>query len=502
MSKQLAAQALSALQNQEFAPARDAIIAYGKSYPLASDHYMIRGYAEMGLNDWKSAAATFREATRRYAGNDLLWSNLGLAQQNLKENAQATISFERSLKINPNNGVASGNLANLYRQQRRYAEAESLAQRACVHHPDKGWALNVLGLILADQYKYDAARPIFEQAIAAKPNDPHMYYNLANTCVFQRNFDKAWSVFAEGQKFSDLPRLRLGEGLARILKGDYEKGWPLYEVRLEYPNGGLHAQPPCPRYNGEDVKGKKILLIAEQGFGDVIQFCRFGQWFVDRGAEPIWVVQDALLRLFRLNLPGTICPKEPTFPEADYYLSMMSIPFATNQILPDQWGGAPYLKAPEEGPALPEVAGEGPKIGLVWAGSPSHEKDHQRSIPLNVCAPLWKQKKLRLYAPVVGDGLSQLKDQPITRLDPYIKDFADTAFLLRQLDGLITVDTSVAHLAAALGVKTWMMISYAPDWRWGLEGETTPWYHSMKIIRQQNPGDWSSVINRLLEENF
>ncbi|MFA5040940.1 MAG: hypothetical protein WC464_04830, partial [Bdellovibrionales bacterium] len=247
-------------------------------------------------------------------------------------------------------------------------------------------------------------------------------------------------------------------------------------------------------WKGESLKGKKLLIIAEQGFGDVIHFCRY-QKFLPKG-DLVWAVPKNLVRLLSGVLRGVVVDEKGSIPPCDYYLPMLSLPFATGKGFVS--AAKPYLKAPKK-PALPKGK-HGLKIGLVWSGSATHLRDHERSIPFKRFEPLLKEIVADFYAPFTGSALEDIDGAPVLRLDTLISDFADTAALLKQLDCLVTVDTAAAHLAGALGVKTFLLLPVCPDWRWGVKGETTDVYPSLTLLRQEAYGDWSGVINRLIKK--
>jgi ADP-heptose:LPS heptosyltransferase len=210
------------------------------------------------------------------------------------------------------------------------------------------------------------------------------------------------------------------------------------------------------------------------------------------------VVPKTLQWLISGNLPGTLFTENDPLPLADYYLPLMSLPFATGKVNPTELSGAPYLKVAVEA-ELPKVKTDKRQIGLVWTGSKTHERDHERSLLLDQFAPLFKIKDAQFYAPFTGPGLEEIvADTPVISLEKSIHDFADTATMLAPLDCLVTVDTAVAHLAGALGVKTYLLLQHSPDWRWGTSGETTPWYKSVTLLRQSRYGDWDSVIEGLV----
>ncbi len=496
MTEDFVAKALAALRQKRFADARDSIAAYAESNTLEFQHYLIKGLSELALSDWQAAADTFTEATGLFPHQPQLWFNLGTAQENLGKLDDAADSLERSLDLKPEQGDACGNLSNIYRKQGRFGEAEAMAHRAYEFGAPKAQALNSLGLALGKQGKFEAAAKTFQEALQLDPADQQILSNLANLAIDRLDFDTAWEFFAKARALGDLLTIRRDEGMARLLAGDYAAGWTLYEARLELP-AALRVRPACPRWRGENLAGKKLMLLAEQGLGDTIMFCRYGKLLADAGAEILWVVQKPLQRLLADNLSGKVFSERDPLPEADYYLPLMSLPLATRKYAPAEAPPAPYLRAPDE-PRLPDAKADVKKIGLVWTGSPTHERDHERSISLDRFAPLFAQAKAEFYAPFTGVGLEEITDgTPVTALGNLIGDFSDTAALLRQLDCLVTVDTSVAHLAGALDVTTYLLLQYSPDWRWGTSGTTTPWYARATLLRQPKYGDWDSVIENL-----
>jgi len=528
--------AIAALKRKDYVAARQAIKNYAAKHALDSRHYLIKGLAELALEEWGEAAKTFAAATQTFPQQAQLWFNLGVAQENLGLLDVATASYEASLAVVAS-GEAWGNLSNIYRRLGRFSEAEHAARQACVFESVKPQALNSLGLALGKQGKLAAADQAFTEALAFNSQDASVLANRANLAIDRLDFGSAFALFAQARYLSDAPVIRRDEGLARLLNGDYAQGWQLAEARLELPRA-LRLHPACPHWRGENLAGKKLLLLAEQGFGDTIMFCRYAPFFAERGAELIWAVPKVLQRLLSANLPGTVCTESDVLPVADFYLPLLSAPYALG--LPEPFGEK-YLKAKpdifpaplwggvrgggsaterdssepqtlfpaERPPPYPSPRGGGDsmalpatgkyKIGLVWSGSKTHERDHERSIGLEEFAPLFETVDADFYAITpYASAESTSHNGRLIFCDHLIKDFADTAALLQQLDALISVDTSGAHLAGALGIPTWLLLPYCPDWRWGASGTTTPWYPSMILLRQDGYGNWETVIKQLI----
>jgi tetratricopeptide (TPR) repeat protein len=488
-------QALLALKKGDFAAARSLIRASAPR-PRDTRHFLIEGLATLAMADWPDADAVFRAATEAFPGNAQFWFNRGLAEENLGRPDDAEASYQRSLGLKPGQGEIFGNLSNIYRKQGRFSEAVQMACRAVASDVPKAHALNVLGLALGKQGNFTEAQGAFDEAIAIAPQDGSILANRANLAVDQLKFDEAWEFFARARAADDSPVIRRDEGMARLLAGDYAKGLPLYEARLELPNA-LRVQPACPRWKGEPLSGKSLLLVSEQGFGDTIQFSRYANRFVEAGADLIWVVRQPLQRLLAANLPGRVIAEGSPLPHADFWLPILSLPYALGMTSATP-SSAPFHSPTE--PKLPNPNGKR-KIGLVWSGSPTHERDHERSIPLSMLVPLWAKSDAQFFAPFKGAGES-LKDAnaPIIPLDHLIADFADMAALLSQLDCLIAVDTAAAHLAGALNIKTYLLLPHCPDWRWGASGKTTNWHPTMTLLRQPRYGDWDSVVESLIEK--
>ncbi|HEU0117076.1 MAG TPA: tetratricopeptide repeat protein [Alphaproteobacteria bacterium] len=494
----LVAQALAALRQKDFAGARAAMTAFATENQLEFQHYLIKGLAEIALQDWMAARDTFTEASEIFPHQPQVWLNLGVAEENLGDLDDAAESLEQSLDLKAEQGDVCGNLSNVYRKLGRFEDAERMAHRAYELGAPKGQSLNSLGLALMKQGKFEAAERTFQEALRHDATDAHIPANIANCYVDQLKFEAAWPFFAKARALSNDATIRRDEGMARLLAGQYAEGWKLYEARLELPNA-LRIIPNCPRYNGEPVAGKKILLLAEQGFGDTIMFCRYGKMLHDMKADICWVVQKPVKWLLDGNMPGTITAEGDPMPYADYYIPLLSLPNALQKPSPADAPTTPYLRVTTTA-ELPDAKTGKKKIGLVWAGSPTHERDHERSIPLEAFAPLFRKLNATFYSPFTGAGLEEITSgTPVIRLDQLITDFADTAAILQALDYLVTVDTATAHLAGALGIKTYLLLQYSPDWRWGTEGISTAWYPSITLLRQPKYGDWESVLNTLLD---
>jgi tetratricopeptide (TPR) repeat protein len=496
MALDLVNQALASLREKNYATARTFMRAYAEQgSAFEFQHYLIKGLSEIALKEWVDAIATFSEAVERFPHQPQLWLNLGVALENYNDLDAAADSYEHCLDLKPDQADAAGNLSNIYRRRGRYAEAEAMAHRSFENGAPKAQVLNSLALAVARQGRIDAANSLLAEAQQLAPEDGQITTNLANLAVDELKFDEAWPLFSKARSLSNDPMIVYQEGLARLLAGDYAEGWRLSEARIDLPTS-LRVRPQCPHWQGEILNGKTIILVAEQGYGDAIQFCRYGSLLSAQGAHVVWVVREPLRRLFAANLRGRIVIEGDDLPPADFWLPMMSLPLALGLTRPEDLPVAGYLKAGESDIII-KSGKNSKKIGLVWMGSPTHERDYERSMSLVDFEPLLKQVSATFYAPTAhfeGEAVPA----SFGTIQPLPEDFADMASVFDGFDALITVDTAAAHLAGALGLKTYLLLPYCPDWRWGVSGTTTLWYPSITILRQPGAGDWGRVIDALV----
>jgi len=290
--------------------------------------------------------------------------------------------------------------------------------------------------------------------------------------------------------------------------GEFSRGWELYESRFSVIESHLPAAP-FPRWKGEQLAGKTILICAEQGFGDAIQCARYFPILAAQGARPILQCHSALADLLG-NVRGVagVTPLYVTPRDVDFCVSTFSLPGifkTTPESIP--WHG-PYLSADHERRlSWQRRLGTTPqklRVGLAWSGHPQHRRTATRDIRLTALRPILGMEDIEFFSLQIGHGAEQIQEHPgsssIADYAAQIQNFADTAALVMELDLIISVDTAVAHLAGALGKPVWTLLPFVPDWRWGLEGETTPWYPTMQLFRQPKLGDWDSVIQRVAEE--
>jgi hypothetical protein len=291
------------------------------------------------------------------------------------------------------------------------------------------------------------------------------------------------------------------------LQGNFREGWEEYEARWDTESfGAVKRSFSQPLWRGEPLAGESILLHAEQGFGDTMQFVRYVPLVASRGGQVVLEIQPRLRRLLG-NLPGAakVIVRGEELPEFSWHCPLLSLPLAFDTRLANIPAKVPYLY-----PGEMEVQkwsrrlqGDGLRVGLAWAGNPNHVREGERSIPLEQLAPLMQVAGTTFYSLQKGPATAQIHKLPGIRLidlDSQQNDFADTAAIIANLDLVITVDTAVAHLAGAMGKPVWVLLHHVPDWRWLLHRDDSPWYPAARLFRQTIAKDWTSVIGRVRME--
>jgi Flp pilus assembly protein TadD len=389
------------------------------------------------------------------------------AERGLQGEAERLI--RKALAINPRSVEALNNRANVLQALRQYDEALASCEKALEIRPDYVEALNNRGLVLQDLRRWDEALAAYERALALRPGDAETRWNMA---------------------------------LLHLTRGDFERGWELFEARWATPAMAHLARDfPQPLWLGATgIAGKTILVHAEQGLGDTLQFARYVPFVEDLGASVVLESPAALERLLASSFPkARVLRKGVVLPAFDVHCPLASLPLALARGVKGIPARFPYIAVE---PALARAWAERlgartrPRVGIAWSGNPKNKIDAGRSIAFERIAPLIDarieahalQKEIRPGDRVAVDrsGIRLWCDE--------LGDFADTAALVESLDLVITVDAAVAHVAGALGKPTWALLAWQTDYRWPVERETSPWYPHVRIFRQRRPGDWDPVL--------
>jgi len=480
--------------------------------PNQPEAYNGLGLALKGARRYTEAVDALRTAlTLRPRYLEALF-NLGTNLQALERWAEAIETYKRALVIAPQSLEALSNLGNALWSARDFASAEIIHRTVLAQKPNHAPYHNNLGNALLGLDRFAEAIACFENALLLQPGCAETTCNLGNAHLAQNRLDEA-IVFYDRALALD-PRLRRADfckSLVLLLKGKLKEALPKYELRWILKCAEYDGTPPREFWQPDlPLTGKTIFLCCEQGLGDTLHFVRYVPILQKRGAQIILRVQPPLKQLLAANFPGVqiVTPDEKNLPPFDLYCLMLSLPYVCGTDLDNIPAAVPYLVSPPEKVAVwrNRLGGsKRPRIGLVCAGNSIHRNDRHRTIPLaafNSLAdaaggPLYLlQKELRpADAALLQAGAPEFID-----LAHELNNFTDTAAIIANLDLIISVDTSVAHLAGALGKPVWVLLPFAPDWRWMLERNDSPWYPTMRLFRQPTPGDWSAVLTQVTQE--
>ena len=456
----------------------------------------------------EEAVAAFRCGLAIKSDDAEAHNALGGSLRALGQFDEAVACHQRALKLRPKFPEAHNSLGITFQAWDRPAEAEASYRRAVSQNPDFATAHNNLGLIKEKQGRFEEAVPHFERAVALKPDFAAAYYNLGCVLYALRRFEPALAAYERATHLKpDYAKAHVNEALLRLRLGDYGLGWEKHEWRLKYLYDITGAYAGSV-WDGSCPKGKTILLHTEAGFGDNIQFIRFARQIKQRGARVLVACQPELRRLFRM-MPeiDDVILKGDTLPSYHCHAPMMSLPWLCRATLETLLADIPYLYADSKAVAawaerLRPFSGF--KVGLVWAGNALLgqaeliDMDRRRSMRYEQFLPVLQVPGIHVFSLQKGGPASQARAPlPGAALIDFmddVTDFADTAALVANLDLVIGVDTSCIHLAAALGKPVWMLSRFDGCWRWMEEREDSPWYPTLRIFRQVQPGDWETPV--------
>ena len=467
----------------------DAVRAFRKAValaPLQSPVHYALGMACIKVG--KPAEAIVPMQCARDLAPDNFEFQLGLADAYFlaQQSAHALPEYLRAGALRPNVAGPWSNAGALFREAGRPELALDALHRALTVDPTHASALCNCALAFHDLGEFGAARDSVDLALQSRPDYPEAQWNRA---------------------------------IIDLLHGDFERGWAGHEFRtVQLAKMGAVRRYPEPRWDGSRFDGKRLLLWPEQGLGDQLQFARFIPRVKALGGTVVLVCTASLVPLLRANCPQAdeVIALGDAFEPVDFQLPIMSVPYVLKLAASLDAQRVPYIRAHGNASVqlneiLPEKSGclhRNLRVGLAWAGQPKHQNDRHRSLKLETLRPLLNTPGVDWYSLQKGDGaeaqlapfneLSLAEGQPaITALGPLFTTFDDTALAIARLDVVVTVDTSVGHLAGAMGVPVWMLIPFVPDWRWQVNRADSPWYPSARLFRQPNAGDWSSVTARV-----
>lgn len=422
--------------------------------------------------------------------------------------AQVVLPTEEQLSRSPAFHFQRGN--DLHRQG-KLTEAINAYRLCLAAQADYPNARYNLGVTLSDLEDYEEASACLEAVIGDEPERAEAHNALGYVAMRQGQAAAAIECYRRALELEpEYAQAHFNLGMALLQRGDYCAGFAEYEWR--WSAGQFNPfRCPHPKWDGKPIPDKTLLIHTEQGAGDAIQFARYLPMAAARCRKLIVVCPKNLMALFA-SVSGIAELREPGqigVADFDTYLPLLSLPHVFSTCLETIPSDVPYfngelLRRRKDNPKLLLPIGGRPKIGIAWAGSPTHRNDRHRSCALEDFLPVLRTRAITFYSLQKGErsqDLSQLPaDVKLHNLEPLLEDFADLAVIVDQLDLVISVDTSVAHLAGALGKPVWTLLSNTPDWRWMLEGESTPWYPTMRLFRQTKGANWQEVIERVARE--
>jgi tetratricopeptide (TPR) repeat protein len=484
------------------------------------DYLFALGTALRRLQRFDDASKAFDKVIQLKPDSPQAWKSLANVLAEAGRIEESLLAWQHVLKIDPTDQDAAYQCfeksGHLLHGLKRFEEALGEHQQAHAIAPANPTPYNNIGASLQSLQRHEEAIVWFERAIALQSDSTLALRNKAVSLIQLGRFDEAVAIL--GRVRASDPGNADAEwdlSLLQLMTGDFEAGWAGREARWRGKmRPASYPAFPQPRWLGDaDIEGKTVLVQEDEGLGDTLQFARYIPLLAARGARVILVVRDQLIPLLA-DLPGVaqcISPKSATtLPPFDLHCPVCSLPLAFQTRLDTIPADVPYLPAPSEDRTgmwrkrLEQKFGghERLRVGLVWSGNPQHDNDHNRSIPLQTLLPITGadaafvslQKELR-----AGDD-ALLAQGGIVDLTSQLTDFAETAALLACLDLVITVDTSVAHLAGALARPTWLLLPFVPDYRWLLGRDDSPWYPTLRLFRQSQRGDWGPVIDRVRRE--
>ncbi|MBI1206285.1 MAG: tetratricopeptide repeat protein [Azospirillum sp.] len=462
--------------------------------------------AAAAADDRDTATRLFQKILSVAPGSMAAHAEYGMLCQKQKRHAEAIASFEHLARRMPKNASVHYNLGLCLQLQGRLDEAEECLRLAIEHQPDLVDAYNDLGTLLYRCGRLDEAHDCLKRCLGLRPGHVNALGNLTVVLRSLGRFDEAIGHTRAALAMQpDTAELHWNFAVLLLMAGRFEEGWRESEWRWKMPN---FPSPPRnflqPQWQGEPLEGRTILLHGEQGLGDTLQFVRYVPMVAARGARIVLEVQPPLLELCR-GLPGVaeLRALGTALPPFDLHAPLLSLPAQFDTRLGRIPAEIPYLQPPAAAARrwaerLPK--GDSFKVGLVWGGSVTHANDRNRSVPFRRFERFRRITGVTFHALQKGPATLQAATKgslAMVDLGPALGDFAETAAAVAQLDLVITVDTSVAHLAGAIGRPVWVMIPFPPDWRWLTEREDTPWYPTMRLFRQTRPGDWEEVIERV-----
>ena len=489
----------------------DAALRARPDYPAALNH---RGAVLLSLQRPAEALESYERALELAPELTAAWIDKGRILRDARRFEEALAAFERARALAPDHLDLLNDLGLVLRDLKRPTEALAAFERALQRKSDFAEALSNRGLVLQELDRFDEALAAYDRSLQLRSDLADSHANRGNALQELGRHAEALAAYERAQAIKPgYEAIYLNESLSRLVTGELTSGWPKYEWRWqnnqEAPPERQFAEPLW--LGKEPLAGKTLLIYAEQGLGDTIQFCRYAKPLAERGATVLLRVQPPLVPLLQ-GLEGvarTFAADEP-LPRFDLHCPLLSLPLALGTTLETIPAEAAYLRP--SGPRFAERRAawqarlgpkDKPRVGLVWSGNVHHKNDRNRSIPLQAFAAIVSPRArfVALQNEIRATDAAVLEQRgDIAWFGDALVDFAETAALVAELDLVVSVDTSVAHLAAAMGKTVWLLLPLNPDWRWLLGREDSPWYPTVRLFRQTRRAEWGDVLARVEQE--
>lgn len=495
----------------------DAVACFERAVTIDPDRaeaYFNLGNVLLAQGDHEAAVTRYRRAVGLRPDYAKAHLNLGSALLELGRTEEAVRSFERALELSPQLAMAHMNIGNALLGERRFEEAMARYEEALRIAPSYAEAHMNLGNTLQAMDRPHEALARFRKAVELAPSLAPAHLNLGLALRGQGALSEAQAHYREAIRLRpDYAEAQVGLGMVLLLSGRLEEAWPHYEWRWQIRDWPTQPRSfTAPRWDGSSLAGKTILLHAEQGMGDTIQFASFVPLVAEQAAAVVVQAPAEVLPALR-GLPGVTRfvaedgEDSGALPPFDVHCPLMSLPLALGTTLGSLPSLNPYLRPdPDLSQRWRRRVKGGRrtlKVGLVWGGNPDHRYDRARSMSFDQLKPLLGMPGVAFHSLQVGERAAELArfkaGGAVIDLAPDLTDLGETAAAIQALDLVITVDTVVAHLAGALGRPTWLMLAFAPDWRWLADRDDSPWYPTLRLFRQDRPGNWPGVVDRIAE---
>lgn len=465
------------------------------------------GSVYQAAGQFEDAIRTLQRAVQIQPDLFQAWGNLSNAFHSVGRYVEAIRSAERAISIQPANPIAHNSLGSALRLSGHPREAMAEYEEAIRLNPNYAEAHCNLGNALRELNRTDEAIACFQKSISLQPGSPEVLNNLAGAFEEQGKTDEAIATYGESiQAKPDFYLAHQNLGILLLREQRFAEGWEEFEWRLHDPElVGVLSGIDLPHWDGSPLNGKRILIVTEQGFGDTFQFLRYLPQVLERGGQVVFRCQPELRGVLK-NIAGVdewSWRTDPP-PKCDCVVPLLSLPRLLKVNASTMPSAGSYIPVdPESSARWKDKLGARKarlRVGLAWSGRAEFANNQRRSISLAELSPLAEFSEIEFFSLQKGPAAEQLASSPIQLRDemPAISDFAETAGLMDQLDLIITVDTSVAHLAGAIGKKVFLLLHHVPDWRWFEGRDDSPWYPSMRLFRQDKLGEWGEPVQKLV----